>query len=95
MNFIKKLFFNEKKYQEYLDIVKKDGYFLYYVPEKYITEELCKIAVHENGFTLTFVPEKYKTEEILFMAQQTKLWYDDTPTVLTECIFRIYRTMGK
>jgi len=28
------------------------------------------------------------------MAQQTRLYYRDIPTVLTTRIFRIYRTMG-
>jgi len=70
MNFFKKLFFNEKKYQEYLEIVKKDGYALKYVPKKYRTEELCKIAVNQNGWVLYYVPEKYKTEEICKIAVQ-------------------------
>jgi len=95
MNFIKKLFFNEKKYQEYLEIVKIDGLELRHVPRKYMTEELVKIAVIQNVFALAYVPSEYRTEELIFMAQQIDLYTGDIPTELTTQIFRIYRTMGE
>jgi len=50
--------------------------------------------VQQNGFTLEYIPDEYQTEEFIFMAQQTRLWDDDIPTVLTTRIFKIYKTMG-
>lgn len=38
------------------------------MPKKFISEEMCKIAVSHFGMTLEFVPEEFKTKEIFFTA---------------------------
>ena len=83
------------KYNEYLERVKQNGWVLGHVPKKYKTEELCKLAIQQTGWLLEYVPYEYITEELLFMAQQTRLYSYDIPTVLTTQIFDIYETMGE
>jgi len=83
------------KYNKYLERLKQDGYAFEYVPKKYITEELVKIAVNQDGDVLEYVTDEYKTEEIIFMAQQTILHYSDIPTELATRIVEIYETMGE
>ena len=83
------------KYNEYVEKVKQDGYELDDVPDEYMTEEICKLAVQQHGFALQNVPLEYLTEELIFMAQQTRLYYRNIPTELTKRIFQIYRTIGE
>ena len=49
----------------------------------------------QDGYAFEYVPKKYITEEFIFMAQQTRLYYSDIPTVLATRIFEIYETMGE
>jgi hypothetical protein len=47
-------------------LVQKNGLFLDYVPEEFITAELCMEAVKQTPLALDLVPEQYKTEELCF-----------------------------
>lgn len=44
-----------------LAAVKQNGIALQYVPEEYINEELCEIAVTNKGNAIMSVPDKFKT----------------------------------
>ena len=43
---------------------------LRFIPEKYITKELCEIAINNDGNAVSDVPEKYKTKELYELAVQ-------------------------
>jgi hypothetical protein len=43
---------------------------LKYIPEKYLTQELCELAVKQDGLTLNDIPEYLKTPEIYELAVQ-------------------------
>jgi Domain of unknown function (DUF4116) len=45
-------------------MMEKNGCALCYVPEDYITFDLCYRCVKNNGLALKYVPEKFKTEEL-------------------------------
>lgn len=38
------------------------------VAKKYLTREICEIAVHKNGLNLEYVPENFRDEDISFVA---------------------------
>ncbi len=54
--------------------MKKSGVAIEYVPEKYITEEMCKNAVKnmDFGFCFQHIPEKFLTGEICMNAVKKK-----------------------
>lgn len=52
---------NEQKYQEHLQKVKEDPFYLKYMPKDEQTEELCLTAVQENGWALAYVQEQTPT----------------------------------
>ena len=54
--------------KEALEIVKKDGWALHYVPKELIDAELCRMAVESNGDLLRLVPEKLKDAELCRLA---------------------------
>lgn len=54
--------------KKYIEYVEKDGFNLEYVPKKYRTEQVCKVAVEDDGAALMFVPKKLRTEEICEIA---------------------------
>ena len=43
-----------------------------YVPEKYITEELCTYAINMDTNMLQYVPEKFKTEKLCMIVLSMK-----------------------
>ena len=59
---------NNKEYQEHLEKVKENGYYLAYVPENLRTPEICEIAVKKDGGDLKHVPEELKTQELCKIA---------------------------
>ena len=61
---------NNKEYQEHLEKVKENGYYLAYVPEELRTKELCEMAVNSRGYALAFVPIEMRTEELCEKAVQ-------------------------
>ena len=56
------------EYQEHLEKVKENGYYLAYVPEELRTKEMCEVAVNYGGFMLQFVPEELKSPELCLIA---------------------------
>ena len=55
------------------EAVKRDAYCLQLVPDKLVTDELCKIALQHpdaNRKVLEFIPEKFRTPEIRKMAEE-------------------------
>jgi len=84
--------FYPETYNEYL---KYNNLSEYKVLPIYKTEEFAKMDIQQNGAALLYMPIKYRTEELLFMAQQTNLYYNDIPTEVTKRIFEIYETMGE
>ena len=61
-------FTEENRYEQIVDLIKKDGRFLGCLKKEEQTEELCKLAVQQNDFALSFV--KNQTEEICKLAVQ-------------------------
>ena len=51
-----------------LDVVKQNGYALYYVPKQLRTEQICLEAVKQNGWALQDVPEHLRTESLCLIA---------------------------
>jgi hypothetical protein len=56
-----------KTEQEYLAMVQKEGWTLYYVPEVERSAALCTVAVQQDGRVLRFVPKAHLTE-VLYRA---------------------------
>jgi hypothetical protein len=58
------------------DAVKADAYCLQFVPDKWITADLCKMALdspNADKKVLGFIPEKFRTPEIRKIAED-KFW---------------------
>ena len=66
----KKIMTEEMKSVElqFIEAVKKDGYVLEQVPERFRTADVCMAAVQNRGYALEYVPEILKTEEICLEA---------------------------
>jgi len=50
-----------------------DGYVLQFIPEKYITEEMCYLAIIRYGTEIinkNIIPEKYRTNKLVILAKQ-------------------------
>lgn len=62
-----KTYIDDRK-KMYENMVMKNGYTLYFVPDNYKTYELCKNAVTQDGCSLKYVPEKFKTYELCKLA---------------------------
>lgn len=57
----------------YTDMIhNNNGNVLFFIPDEYKTEELCKLAVAKNPSAIKFVPEKYLTDDVL----QTAIKHD-------------------
>lgn len=54
--------------QMYMSSVQSNGANLEFVPEKYRTEDVCRLAVMNDGNALKFVPNEMKTKEICVAA---------------------------
>jgi len=54
----------KKTYDEWLAMIRDEGYALKYVPADLITTELCLAAVQQDWEALYYVPEKFVTEEM-------------------------------
>ena len=67
-NFIHKVFQHDTYHHKMA--VQQDGWSLQWVPEKYLTEDLCKEAVQQNGWSLQWVSEEYITQELCKTAVQ-------------------------
>ena len=65
----------DKTSKEWLEVVKKDSSMLEFVPEEFITFELCEIAVKNRGYALNYVPEELKTEELCLAAVKKDGYY--------------------
>jgi Tfp pilus assembly major pilin PilA len=65
-----------RKSAEYYKLaVNIESWVLYYIPEQYITEEMCFLAVQQYGMEVieeNIIPEKYKTEGLIQFAKQIK-----------------------
>jgi len=61
-----------------LDVVKKNGGALNYVPEEFRTYELCLEAVaaeaYDSDYALNYVPNKHRTEELCLVAVKKAGW---------------------
>jgi len=57
-------------FERCLDLVRKDGEAIMFVPGKYLTEELCLAAVQQYGDALAYVPEALRTPELCLAAVQ-------------------------
>jgi hypothetical protein len=44
--------------------VQQNGMNLQFVPDRFITPELCLMAVQQNGMNLQFVPDRFITPEL-------------------------------
>jgi len=56
------------------------GRALEFVPEEFITEELCLLSVRQNGWNLHHVPLKYRTKELCEIALNHQYCgYNDIP----------------
>jgi len=53
-----------------LDLVERDGEAIMFVPGKYLTDEMCRVAVRQHGNALKYVPETLRTPEICLIAVQ-------------------------
>lgn len=53
---------------QFIEAVKRDGYVLEQVPERFKTAEVCLAAVQSWGYALEYVPEQLKTETICLEA---------------------------
>ena len=62
----------QKEAQGYLEKVEKDGSELKFVPEDFINEELCYVAVKQAGRALAYVPKEYINEELCEIAVTNK-----------------------
>ena len=52
-------------YEEALSLIKEESYYsLKHMPKKFITQELCDLAVGGNGRSLRFVPDEFITQEM-------------------------------
>ena len=61
---------------DYINIVTINGLDLQDIPEIFITEEICKIAVnYYDGTSLKFVPEILRTHELRTLSETLE---DDT-----------------
>ena len=59
----------KKTYEEWKEFVKRNRYdALEFVPDEFMTEEICKVAVKRNGLALEFVPKDFLTEELCKIA---------------------------
>ena len=71
----------QKEAQGYLEKVEKDGSELKFVPEDFINEELCYVAVKQAGRALAYVPKEYINEELCSIAVTNKgnaiMWVPD------------------
>ena len=54
----------------FLAAFQQDTMALEYIPEKFLTGEICLAAVQQNRWALQFVPEKFLTGEICLAAVQ-------------------------
>ena len=61
-------FTEENLYEQIINLIKQDGYFINLLKKEEQTEELCKLAVQENGCSLKYV--RNQTEEICKLAVQ-------------------------
>jgi hypothetical protein len=61
-----------RTYEEWLKLVRLNGWDLQSVPEQLKTYELCWEAVKQNGSVLQFVPEELKTPELCSLAVKQK-----------------------
>ena len=62
----------QKEAQGYLEKVKQDGSELKFIPEDFINEELCYVAVKQAGRALAYVPKEYINEELCEIAVTNK-----------------------
>jgi len=51
--------------------VQRSRWALEYVPEEFITLELCLVAVEQYGWALQFVPEAFRASELYVAAQSS------------------------
>ena len=61
-------FTEENRYEQIINLIKQDGYFINLLIEEEQTEEICKFAVKQNGWSLQHV--KNQTEELCKLAVQ-------------------------
>ena len=79
-----------KEYEKYESDVKEDVWNLRFVPEKFKTPEICKIAVEENAFAIRYVPENPKTFEMYkFAVENNAFAINDIPENLKP--FEMYK----
>jgi len=63
----------QESYEYYKSAVDIDGWVLQYIPEKFITEELCYLAIRRYGteaINKNIIPEKYRTNKFIILARQ-------------------------
>ena len=63
---------NKRKYNEYLEMVKNNGFSLGLIPSKYKTKEICLEAVKQNGWELEFAEKQDR--EICLEAVRENGW---------------------
>ena len=52
----------------YLEAVKTNAWAITDIPYKFITEEMCRIAVSRDGSLIKNLPKKYITNELCLIA---------------------------
>ena len=57
-------------YEEVIETVKKNGWAIKDVPERFLTPESCSIAIAQYGCFLVYVPKHFRDFEICYMAVQ-------------------------
>lgn len=73
-----------------------DGDVIQFIPEKYLTEEMCLTAVQRKGKALEFVPKKFKTKRVCIAAVKNDIELLDENSevvpdkMLTEEMFKEY-----
>jgi hypothetical protein len=63
----------QKSREYYTLAVDIDGFVLQFIPEEYITEEMCYLAIKNYGMEViekNVIPEKYRTNKLIILAQQ-------------------------